>query len=110
MKSNEEMELFFRELRKSGKAVIVEGKKDRAALCRRGIKNIYSIDSKPLFAVIESVAKKEKDVLVLTDLDREGKRIYSVLSSGLQGLGVRVDNYFREFLFRKTKIRQIEGV
>jgi len=47
---------------------------------------------------------------LLTDLDKKGKELYGKLNSGLQRFGVRIDNNFREFLFKKTKIRQIEGL
>jgi len=48
--------------------------------------------------------------VILTDLDKEGKRLYGVISSSLQNFGVKIDHYFREFLSRRTKLRQIEGL
>ena len=41
---------------------------------------------------------------------KQGKELYGKLNSGLQQLGVEVDNNFRNFLFKKTKLRQIEGM
>lgn len=108
-KNTEETEVFVKELRDTNKAIIVEGEKDRKALERLGINNVFPLNGKPLFAFIEQLAKNEKEVIILTDLDREGKKLYGTLSSGLQKYGVRIDNYFREFIFKKTKIRQIEG-
>src|SRR3989344_9225409 len=90
--------------------VIVEGRKDRTALKKLGIVNVIEIDKKPLFKVIEDVYMKNKACVILTDLDTEGKKIYSKLNSGLSQHGVHVDNMLRHFLFRKTKIRQIEGI
>ncbi|MBI3034538.1 toprim domain-containing protein [Candidatus Woesearchaeota archaeon] len=89
--------------------VIVEGKKDKIALEKLGVKNIITI-SKPLYLVIDEAAAKAADAAILTDLDREGRKLYSRLSSGLQMQGVAIDNSFRNFLFRKTKLRQIEGI
>lgn len=105
----EELEEWINKLKNSKKPVIVEGIKDRLALESFGVKNIITLN-KPLYEIIEDVACKHKKCIVLTDLDRKGKELYGKLSSGLQRLGVEVDNYFREFLLKKTKLRQIEGL
>ncbi len=100
--------------------VIVEGIKDKKALEDLGINNIIVLNRRPLYAVVEKVAtvydKAKKltgekiSVMILTDLDTEGKKLYGKLNSGLQNFGVRIDNRFREFLFKNTKLRQIEGM
>jgi 5S rRNA maturation endonuclease (ribonuclease M5) len=97
-------------LKNSGKAVIVEGKKDKECLESLGFSNVIELQKRPLFKVVEDVAKKYKEVAILTDLDKRGKKIFGYLNSGLQKHGVKVDNRFRNFLFKKTKLRQIEGL
>jgi len=97
-------------LKNSGCIIIVERKKDKFALEIFGIENILTLSRKPLFSIIEDVVKKNKEVVILTDLDRKGKQLYGRLNSGLQKFGVKVNNTFREFLFRETKLRQIEGI
>ena len=98
-------------LKKTDKAIVVEGRKDREALRQLGVNSeIIELNNRALYKVIESVADNHKKVIILTDLDREGKRLYSILKSGLLERGVEVDNIFREFLFKKTKLRQIEGL
>ena len=96
----------------SDAAMIVEGKKDKAALEKLGIpgSRIIALDQRPIFVVAEEVAAHYKEVAILTDLDSEGKKLYGSLSTLLQRLGVRVDNSFRNFLFKSTKLRQIEGI
>ena len=95
----------------SDKLIIVEGPKDEWALQKIGVTNIILVLSKkPLYAVVESAASLSKDVVILTDLDREGKKLYGRLNSDLQRFGVRIDNRFREYLFKETKLRQIEGI
>ncbi|HLD97464.1 MAG TPA: toprim domain-containing protein [Candidatus Nanoarchaeia archaeon] len=92
-------------------AVVVEGKKDKAALEQLCISNkIYVLNKKPLFAVAEEIAASHKDAIILTDLDGEGKKLYGKLNALLQQLGVKVDNNIRNFLFKNTKLRQIEGI
>ena len=46
----------------------------------------------------------------ITDFDKKGKQLYGKLNHDLCRFGVKVDNKFRHFLFRKTKLRQIEGL
>ncbi len=88
--------------------VIVEGPKDVRALKALGVSNIIYL-KKPLFAVVEEVAGMVKEVVLLTDLDEEGKKLYHRLFVDLQKHGVKVDNRLRELLF-KTDLRQIEGL
>ena len=100
---------YIEKLRESKAAVIVEGKKDKAALEKLGINNIFELNKSPLFAVIEEIADKYNECIILTDLDREGKQLFGKLNSGLSKNGVKVNNTFRNYLFR-TKLRQIEGI
>lgn len=92
--------------------IIVEGFKDKRALQELGITNVFSLDRMPLFKAVETIAKKGESsgCMILTDLDKEGKKLYARLNHDLQRHGVRIDNSFREFLFRHTSLRQIEGL
>jgi len=99
----------FIEKLKQVKLIIVEGKKDKAALEKFGIKNIFVLNG-PLYKNIEDISYKYKEVVILTDLDKEGRKLFSRLNSRLQERGIKVDNSFREFLFKETKLRQIEGI
>ena len=96
----------------SDAAIIVEGKKDKVALEKLGIpgSRITALDQRPIFVVAEAVASGYREVAILTDLDSEGKKLYGNLNTLLQRLGVRVDNNLRNFLFKSTKLRQIEGI
>lgn len=106
---DDEFREAIEKVRVSGKLVIVEGVKDKRALQQFGITNVLMLSKKPLYAVAEEAANKSKDVIILTDLDSEGKKVYAKLNTNLQHLGVRIDDEFRAFLF-STKIRQIEGL
>ena len=103
---------MLQKLLDSDAAIIVEGKKDKAALEKLGIpgSRITALNQRPIFVVAEAVARDYREVAILTDLDSEGKKLYGSLSTLLQRLGVRVDNSFRNFLFKSTKLRQIEGI
>ncbi len=105
-----EFDQWLEKLKKENKLILVEGIKDKRALESLGLTNIITLRQKPLFQVVEEVAAQAKDVIILTDLDKEGKTLFAKLSKDLQKLGVRVDKKFREFLFKETKLRQIEGI
>ncbi|MBN1157592.1 toprim domain-containing protein [Candidatus Woesearchaeota archaeon] len=101
---------WVEEINKSDKLIIVEGKKDLGALRGVGIRNrVETLDGNPLYKVAEDTAPY-KYIIILTDLDKEGRKIYGRLSAYLQSHGCEIDNRFREFLLKKTKLRQIEGI
>ncbi len=93
------------ELLETNILIIVEGKKDKAALNALGMTNILILGT--IYKTIEAV--KGKEVALLVDLDLEGKKIYSKLRSELSQRGVRINNKLRHFLF-KTHVRQIENL
>ena len=106
---SQELLLELEKIKLYGKPIIVEGKKDKEALMKLGITNIFTI-KEPLFKLCENISKKNKEVIILTDLDKEGKRLYSKLKENLERNGVKVDDEFRIFLFKETKLTQIEGI
>ena len=86
---------------------IVEGPRDRAALERLGFSRVVMLD-RALFVVAERFERGDV-VQVLTDLDREGRKLYGLLGKELSRRGVRVDARLREALFR-TNLSHIEGL
>jgi len=94
----------------NGSIIIVEGKKDKLALEELGIENIISLNRQPLYKIIDRLTGTNEKIIILTDLDKEGKILYSKLNSALQSVGANIDNHFRNFLFKKTELRQIEGM
>ncbi|HZX44525.1 MAG TPA: toprim domain-containing protein [Candidatus Nanoarchaeia archaeon] len=109
----EEIELlldWIERLREGERIIVVEGKEDKAALHRLGIDGVIQLNRRPLFKIVEELVAKERPVIILTDLDKKGKQLYSKLNHDLNQFGVRIDNRFRHFLFRHTQLRQIEGL
>ena len=94
--------------------IIVEGKKDKFALRELGFKNIFVIHEtgKSLPEKIEQVqelcGKKDK-VCILTDFDKEGKKLYLLLKSKFSEMGIKTDNTLRGVLL-KQRISHIEGL
>ncbi|MBD3318622.1 hypothetical protein GF342_01805 [Candidatus Woesearchaeota archaeon] len=90
--------------------VIVEGQKDCQCLQHLGFTHILILN-KPLFAVVEEVvAQQPQKVVLLTDLDTAGKKLYRYLYKHLTRHGIPVDDTLRHFLFKETPVRQIEGL
>ncbi|MEK6967184.1 MAG: toprim domain-containing protein, partial [Nanoarchaeota archaeon] len=78
---------FLNEIENCEFPFIVEGKKDAVALKRIGAKQTISL-SGPMYAFIEKISSRYKKVVILTDLDAEGKKLYSMLHRGLSERGV----------------------
>ena len=110
LQKTEEFQDFIDNTITSNILVIVEGKKDRIALQKLGINNIVELSKKPIFQIVEEISNSNDECIILTDLDKEGKQLYSKLNSNLQKHGVKINNKFREFLFKNTKLRQIEVI
>jgi 5S rRNA maturation endonuclease (ribonuclease M5) len=110
MRESEELQEQIEKIIEQGKLVLVEGIKDKRALEQLGITRIVTLRRRALYKVVEDIVNKTKDCIILTDLDKEGKKLYKTINSELTQRGVRIDKHFRNFLFKKTKLRQIEGI
>lgn len=76
------------------KLVIVEGKKDKKALKSLGVKNIIAINGRPLYELADEI-KTDKEVVILTDFDKEGRKIHSKLKNLLQRHKIHVNSHLR---------------
>ena len=94
--------------------ILVEGKRDASTLKSFGFQKVYTIHKtgvslrERIEEIASNVLKKEK-VCILTDLDKQGKKLYLLTKSILQELGVKIDSSFRGLLI-KAKISHIEGL
>jgi len=109
MASIMDFSIWIDSLKKSDKAVIVEGKKDVIALKKHGINKIIKLTTKPLYKLIEEISNTYNEVIILTDLDKEGKKLYKILRHNLQKRKVKVDNKFRKILY-DLNITNIESI
>lgn len=88
--------------------VIIEGKKDKLALEELGLSKIITLHKKPIFQIMEEL--KAEEVVILTDLDKEGKKLYGKLCQECTRLGIKVNNKLRNFLLKETELSCIEGL
>jgi 5S rRNA maturation endonuclease (ribonuclease M5) len=95
-------------LQDNSSLILVEGNRDIKALNKLGINNVNSIN-KPIYSLIEDISRKNKEVIVLTDFDHEGRKLYSKIKHELNRNGIKVNDKYRRFLSR-CKITHIEGL
>ncbi|MFC1723762.1 toprim domain-containing protein [Nanoarchaeota archaeon] len=106
----EKMQEWLERLRKNQEYIIVEGSNDKKALVALGINpNLIIIFGTAPYKLAEDLSKITKKVVLLVDLDKEGKKIYANLKENLNRVGVQVDHYFRRMLFKYSELSHIEG-
>ena len=91
------------------KTIIVEGKRDKQALCSLGFSNVMTLNHGGLYETAEEVAGKE--VVVLTDFDHEGRLIAGKLNKFLQSTNCSIDREARRIAglcFTHLKIKTVE--
>jgi len=96
--SSEEIQKVLDSLK--GNILIVEGRKDESALRSLGIRHIVKINSRPIAKVatdVDSMAEKHKnrEVIVLTDFDRTGRRLASQIRLLLQSRKIHANSRIR---------------
>ncbi|HJW97260.1 MAG TPA: toprim domain-containing protein [archaeon] len=80
--------------------LIVEGKKDMEALRSLGLENIIPVNSRPIEKVAQDAVSlmekhKKREVIVLTDFDRSGRRLASRLRQVLQSRKIHANSRIR---------------
>jgi 5S rRNA maturation endonuclease (ribonuclease M5) len=97
-----------------GKPIIVEGKKDSAALRELGINaSIICIKSsrKSVLDLLKTI-KTEREAIILTDFDRHGAELAKTVENCLEELEVRPNLFYRRALGNLVKrdIKDVEGL
>ena len=93
--------------------ILVEGKKDKRALMDLDIKEqVFILNGKDIWNRLEEIVNKnpKKHILILTDFDKEGKKLYGKITKDLERLGMKIDKKYREFLQKRTKVSHVEGL
>ncbi len=107
------IEKIKQEIEEDKLIIIVEGKKDKAALSTLGVReSVFILNGKDIWNRLEEIASKnqEKHVVILTDFDKEGKKLYGKITKDLEKIGMKINKKYREFFQKRTKISQIEGL
>ncbi|RLJ05939.1 MAG: hypothetical protein DRP13_04225 [Candidatus Aenigmatarchaeota archaeon] len=94
--------------------VIVEGKNDEKVLKSLGVRNIIKLSGDPLIISVQKVIQlkeknKEKEVIILTDFDPEGRKKASKLRNLLQRYKIQPNARLRREIMYTGK-SHIEGL
>lgn len=112
-KSLETLEKALEELKEENKTVpiLVEGKKDIAALRKLGINGvILRVNTgRSLPSFCDQIAHEYTDVILLMDWDRRGGYICHTIRKNLEGR-VRCNLKYREVIAKHAMIRTLEGL
>jgi len=112
--SEGERESFIKTLEEmKSRAVIVEGKKDVKALAGLGLTNIIPLNNTPLAEFANNIAESGiHEVIILTDFDKEGRKLEKKLDVLLKSHKVRVNRRLRRILmgFGKGCIEDFKGI
>lgn len=106
----DEENILFENIRKFSEEniIVVEGKKDVAALKAHNIPSISLNGSIDLFA--ERHSGKKCKVLILTDFDEEGKKLRLKLKEAFSRYGIEENEKLRKEFKRITRLSHIEGL
>lgn len=101
---------WLQKLREASKtrAVLVEGKRDKQALLRHGVKNIFTLEGKR-FSDLPELLEGFSEVILLFDLDKHGERINSKVKALLSSQGYILIEDLREEL-RRLGIMFVEEI
>ncbi|MEO2068023.1 MAG: toprim domain-containing protein [Desulfurobacteriaceae bacterium] len=103
------LELKLFSIKNTSWAILVEGKRDKAALEIFEIQNVVDLKGRNFHDLAEDLSTRFEGIVILTDFDREGEVIFQKLSKLLPVYGLKIDSSFREKL-RKTGIQFIEKI
>ncbi|MFW6040937.1 MAG: toprim domain-containing protein [Thermoplasmatota archaeon] len=94
--------------------IIVEGKKDVKALRRLGIRGeIIKIKThQRIFHIIENLRDEYQGVIILTDWDPTGSRLYHRIKKACKANDIEYNERFRKELVKyvKGEVKDIEGL
>jgi 5S rRNA maturation endonuclease (ribonuclease M5) len=85
--------------------IVVEGKKDKEPLQELNIKNVYAIHE-----ISRIDTSYFKEVLILTDRDRKGKKIYKYLYHYFTSEGLVINEKLREEFFKVFGVVRVEEI
>lgn len=109
-KESKNLEILIEKIRHCW--VMVEGKKDKAALMQLGCPNILTISGNLKISCqkLETLKPIPDEVVILTDFDRRGKQLALLAKDELEAHSIRADLKTRFELGRILKIRYFEDV
>lgn len=112
----EEFEAILEELRELAResVVLVEGRRDRDALGRLGVRGeiVQVQDAGGILGVAEELASRGRGAVILTDWDRKGGQLAELLRNALRACDVPYDDGIRMKMavLSKKDIKDVESL
>ncbi len=112
----EEFEVILEELRELAResVILVEGRKDRRALDRLGVRGeiVQVQDARGILGVAEDLASRKRSAVILTDWDRKGGQLAELLRNALRACDVPYNDGIRMKMavLGKKDIKDVESL
>ncbi len=91
--------------------IIVEGRRDEEALRCLGVDaEFFYVSSSPFYELCDTIAENYSDVILFTDIDREGRKLAGKLKRYLGERGIRVNEKYRLSLLGMLDTHQVENL
>jgi len=106
-------EIIERLKREENALILVEGRRDAESLKNTGIESeIICISQKNMYDLTLDLVKKDKKIIILTDFDSEGTKLFKEYRKELESLGANIDTaYYKKLKFYLKKfIKGIEDI
>lgn len=98
-------------LNNDGTLIVVEGKRDKKALNTLGLTNVEDISGKPLDVFVEKIKFiNPESVILLSDFDKEGKKIESQLTKLFHVEGIKINSHMRRYIKNLLHVHRIEEI
>ena len=106
-------DLIERLKREENALILVEGRRDMESLKNIGIKyEIICISQRKMYDLTLDLIKKDKKIIILTDFDSKGTKLFKEYRKELESLGANIDaTYYKKLKFYSKKfIKGIEDI
>ncbi|MFW9779894.1 MAG: toprim domain-containing protein [Candidatus Heimdallarchaeota archaeon] len=91
--------------------IIVEGTRDRQTLQELGILNLVVVKGGKSVDEVIDLIDERKRVIILTDFDKEGKRLRREFKRRIQRhKGIIIDSFARHFLYKVCRERGVTEI
>jgi 5S rRNA maturation endonuclease (ribonuclease M5) len=108
-RKEKQLKRVLEELNEKDAVIIVEGKKDRAALQRIGVRGRIELVNRSSEELSRRISG-EKEAILLTDFDDAGEEICRRMQESLSSYNVKADVDFRRKFHRILRVRNFETI
>ena len=105
----DKLRVLIEEIKEENALIVVEGKNDKKSLEELGFTNIKPIAGKPQHIFLNELLNENSLIVILTDLDKEGRKQYGRICEYAERNGLRVDMRLRKVI-AKLPVKQIESL